>query len=45
MENEQGERGWQSCEVRAEYGIGLWKVIRKDWMLFSNRVSFSMGAW
>lgn len=25
--------GWHSHEVRDEYGVGLWKVLRNDWIL------------
>ena len=29
--------------MREEYGVGLWKTIRKDWDLLTSRVAFSMG--
>ena len=35
--------GWCSWEVRKVYGVRLWKVIRKDWDLVSNRISFLLG--
>ena len=35
--------GWCSREVREGYGVGLWKVIRKNWHLVSSRLSFMVG--
>ena len=28
--------GWCSSEVREGYGVGLWKAIRRWWLLVSN---------
>ena len=36
--------GRRSKEVRESYGVGLWKVIRKDWDLLTSRVAFSIGS-
>ena len=35
-----GRRGWCSWEVIKGYGVGFWKIIRKDWDLVSGRISF-----
>ncbi|RVW79865.1 hypothetical protein CK203_041352 [Vitis vinifera] len=35
--------GWRSCELRGGHGVSLWKTIRKEWDLLSNKISFSMG--
>ena len=32
--------GWCSREVREAYGMGLWKGIRMDWKLVSDRLAF-----
>ena len=34
------QRGWCSKEVRDGYGVGLWKVIRREWYVVSSRLSF-----
>ncbi|RVX19594.1 hypothetical protein CK203_005130 [Vitis vinifera] len=33
---EQG--GWCSKEVRGGYGVGLWKTIRREWIVLSSRM-------
>ena len=38
---EQG--GWCSKEVKGGYGVGLWKAIRREWHIVSNRLSFVVG--
>ena len=38
---EQG--GWCSKEVKGGYGVGLWKAIRREWYIVSNRLSFVVG--
>ena len=38
---EQG--GWCSKEVRGGYGVGLWKTIRREWIVVSSRLSFLVG--
>ena len=38
---EQG--GWCSKEVRDGYGVGLWKTIRREWIVVSSRLSFVVG--
>ncbi|RVW40176.1 LINE-1 retrotransposable element ORF2 protein [Vitis vinifera] len=35
--------GWCSREVREAHGMGLWKGIRMDWKLVSNRLAFIVG--
>ena len=35
--------GWSSREVREAHGLGLWKGIRMDWELVSNRLVFIVG--
>ncbi|RVW12371.1 putative ribonuclease H protein [Vitis vinifera] len=35
--------GWASREVREAHGLGLWKGIRMDWELVSNRMVFIVG--
>ncbi|RVW58237.1 LINE-1 reverse transcriptase-like [Vitis vinifera] len=40
-EEERG--GWSSREVREAHGLGLWKGIRMDWELVSNRLVFIVG--
>ena len=35
--------GWCSREVREAYGMGLWKGIRMDWKLVSDRMVFIVG--
>ncbi|RVX21116.1 Ferrochelatase-2, chloroplastic [Vitis vinifera] len=37
------EGGWHSREVREGYGVGLWKVLRKEYELLSSRISFLVG--
>ena len=37
------EGGWQSCEARVGYGVGLWKSIRKEWNNFHCHSSFLLG--
>ena len=39
---EQGS--WCSKEMRSGYGVGLWKAIRKEWHVLSNRISFMVGS-
>ena len=39
------EGGYRSSVVRDSYGVGLWKVIGKEWDLFNTRVCFAMGNW
>ena len=34
---DKGE-GWTSGVPREGYGVGYWKVIRKNWEVFQNRV-------
>ena len=29
--------------MRGEYGVDLWKAIRKEWNLLSNRIAFDVG--
>ena len=38
---EQG--GWCSKEVRGGYGVGLWKTIRREWIVVISRLSFVVG--
>ena len=39
------ERGGRcSWEVRDEYGVGLWKTIKNEWHLVSNRLFFAVGG-
>ena len=35
--------GWCSREVREAHGLGLWKGIRADWKLVSDRLAFIVG--
>ncbi|RVW35300.1 putative ribonuclease H protein [Vitis vinifera] len=35
--------GWSSREVREAHGLGLWKGIRMNWELVSNRLVFIVG--
>ena len=35
--------GWCSREVREAHGLGLWKGIRADWKLVSDRMAFIVG--
>ena len=35
--------GWCSREVREAHGMGLWKGIRMDWKLVSDRLVFIVG--
>ncbi|RVW95287.1 Transposon TX1 uncharacterized 149 kDa protein [Vitis vinifera] len=35
--------GWSSQEVREAHGLGLWKGIRMDWELVSNKLVFIVG--
>ncbi|RVX20623.1 putative ribonuclease H protein [Vitis vinifera] len=35
--------GWCSREVREAHGLGLWKGIRVDWKLVSDRMAFIVG--
>ncbi|RVW30599.1 LINE-1 reverse transcriptase-like [Vitis vinifera] len=35
--------GWSSRDVREAHGLGLWKGIRMDWELVSNRLVFIVG--
>ena len=37
------EGGWTTREVRDFYGLGLWKVIRKEWEEFILRISIHIG--
>ena len=35
--------GWCSREVREAHGMGLWKGIRMDWKMVSDRMVFKVG--
>lgn len=37
------EGGWWSCEVRDPFGVGLWKVISKEWDLFNSKICYGDG--
>ncbi|RVX22295.1 hypothetical protein CK203_001359 [Vitis vinifera] len=43
----EDEEGWRSHEVGGRYGVGLWKIIRKESDLLNNIISFfvEMDAW
>ena len=38
---EQG--GWCSKEVRGGFSVGLWKAIRREWIVVSSMLSFVVG--
>ena len=38
-----GARGWCTKLVRASFGVGIWKVIRKEWEVVARRVVFEVG--
>ena len=38
-----GTRGMVHKEVRAGYGVGVWKAIRKEWNLVADKISFVVG--
>ena len=40
---EEDRGGWCSREVREAHGMGLWKGIRMDWELVSDRMVFIVG--
>ena len=35
--------GWQSCEVRGSFGVGLWKAIKRDWDVIGSNMVYSVG--
>ena len=35
--------GWSMGDIRGGYGTGLWKEIRKEWPLFFQNATFSVG--
>ena len=35
--------GWQSCEARGSFEVGLWKAIRKDWDVIGNNMVYFVG--
>lgn len=37
------EGGWRSCGVRDPFGVGLWKVISKEWDLFNSKICYEDG--
>ena len=39
----EARREWCSWEVREAHGLGLWKGIRADWKLVSDRMAFIVG--
>ena len=32
--------GWQSCDVRGSFGVGLWKAIRRVWDVMGNSMVY-----
>ena len=36
------EEGWSTRAVKEGYGVGLWKDIRKEGFLMSNKIGFSV---
>ena len=38
------EEGWSTRAVKEGYGVGLWKDIRKEGFLMSNKIGFSVGS-
>ena len=45
MSSKYGEiyGGWHTCDIRGGFGVGLWKEIRKEWPLFLQNATFSLG--
>ncbi|RVW90208.1 ADP-ribosylation factor-like protein 8c [Vitis vinifera] len=43
MERKSRSERWSSREVREAHGLGLWKGIRMNWELVSNRLVFIVG--
>ena len=35
--------GWHSCDIRGGFGVWLWKEIGKEWPLFLQNATFSLG--
>ena len=35
--------GWHSCDIRGGFGVWLWKEIEKEWPLFLQNATFSLG--
>ena len=38
------ERGWRTWEVSGRYGVGLWKAIRKEWLLLDGRLAYHVSS-
>ena len=35
--------GLNTSDIRGDYGTGLWKDIRKEWLTLSQNTTFSLG--
>ena len=35
--------GCHTYDIKGDYGVGLWKEIRKEWSLFLQNADFSLG--
>ena len=38
------EGGWCTREVSGRYGVGLWKAIRKEWLLLNGGLAYHVGS-
>ena len=38
------EGGWCTRAVSGRYGVGLWKVIRKEWLFLNGRLAYQVGS-
>ena len=37
------EEGWRTRDVIGRNSVGLWKVIRKKWLLLDGRLTYHVG--
>ena len=35
--------GWSTKVVRAGYGVGVWKMIKKEWNVAAGNLAFEVG--
>ena len=39
------EGRWHSCEVRERFRVGLWKAIRREWVVMAGYMTFFCEEW
>ena len=38
------EGGWRTRKVNGRYDVGLWKAIRKEWLLLDGGLAYRVGS-